>query len=445
MSLLEFYKEVVENLGLTTSEDGYIYAGSGNDKVMMTVDGKPLVLPTKEHLNTLLDKNEDGEIVVTKIPYNPLNENIVKGDTLSLKKTKLLVERRLGHAIAVAGELLLTLASNKELQKKTSMEINKFLSTISQAQNPGIKQLVDDKSIDNWINIYKKCLKSDKGMISIFLKKAGSYKGNKYNRLATLTSPVYDALLEADKDTPIFDVRLRNKDIVIFKLIFQYLLEDLDDNNTISIGSNDNESPAFVALFKLYITTAVKIDKVIKALSTINEETADSGKLHLTIPLSTLDNLGIYKGELLLLPNENDLNRSKVEKQREHHIPALSPNDYNKNVGHLPQVKQQVSLDQPLPYQPQEEMDPIKKILYGNNVPVIPTMQRGQVTQQQPMYGQQQYGMQQQLPMGINSGMVYQQLQPMMQYQQPMYGQQQYGMQQQLPMGINSMNQGFRF
>jgi hypothetical protein len=366
--MLDFYKKVLNSMGLPVDDDGYIYTSSADDKMMLTVNGKPLVLPTKEHLNTLLSTNESGDIELTKIPYNPLNENVIKGDSESLKRTKLIIEKKLGAALAVAGELLLTLASNTSLQKKTTMELNKFLGNINSAQNPGIKKLVDDASLDAWAKIYNNSITAPKGAFSIFLKKSGTYEGVKYNRLATAESVIYTDLLEAVKDVPLYGVKLRNKDITIFRLIFEFLLPDMDSKHTIHIGSNDNESPGFISLFKLFIKIATRTNEIIKSLSFVNESLANEGVLPITVSYDELDLLSKYKNDLLSIPSETDLTRSKVAAK----ATGLNVDHGKSYAGSVTNTVYTPPKDAALPINmknnPQIEDDPIKRILYGNNV-----------------------------------------------------------------------------
>ena len=421
MSLVKFYENTLESLGLETSEDGFIFIKTERDRIQLTTEGKPLVLPTKDHIKTLLVKGDSGDIEVTKFPYNPLNENVIKGDTLSLKKTKIIVEQRLSMMLSVAGDLLLTLASDPKLQKKTSHELNKFLSSLSEAQAPNIKKLVDDTSIANWNSIFTKMFKTDKFMASIYLKKSGVYKGTKYNRLATLKSPLLTELEKADRETPVYGVKLRPKEITINMLMLKFMIGDLDENNVMSIGSNNTESPAFIALMSIYIKLATRLNKLIKSLKHIDVEEADKVMVDLKIKLSDLDSVNLYRNEASHIPNELDLNRKKEKK----HIPefnaaminSVAPNH---NAQAAPVNQPAYDLSTPLPpnvnQQPEEKGDIINKILYGNNIPVVPTMPKQQNYQPQQQMG---YMQQMQQPQGYPMTGGQQPYNPMMQTQQP--------------------------
>lgn len=318
MSLNMFYHKVISNLGLYVDESGFIYNSNKENKVPITTDGKPLVLPTNENLNSVFSKNDHGELEITKAIFNPMNEDVIKGDSPSLKKMKTLAERRLGHLVAIAGELLLLLASNKDLQKKTTIGINKFLKRVNEANGQGIKQIVDDKTIDAWSKIYSKSLTKPQGFFSIYLKKAGNIEGIKFTRLATLSSPAYDELLELEADGKVFDVTLRKKDVTMFKIIFQYLIPEFESTDVVSIGSNDIEHPAFISLMQIYLSVVKKTNKVFKDLSFVNQQLADECMIEDIITEEDLSSLKIYLPELKNIPNEHDLNRNilKTEKQQ---------------------------------------------------------------------------------------------------------------------------------
>ena len=101
--LIDYYKNIVNNIGLFTDEEGFIYGGDSENKIPITTLGKPLVLPTDENVKTLfIDDPEEG-IIVNKILYNPLNEDVIKKDSESLSKTKLVVETRIALMLEVVG------------------------------------------------------------------------------------------------------------------------------------------------------------------------------------------------------------------------------------------------------------------------------------------------------------------------------------------------------
>lgn len=443
-TLIEFYKDTLSSLGFPTNNEGYILVGEGEEKMPITVDGKPLVLPLKKHIGSILDTNDDGEIIVTKVLYNPLKESAIKGNSLSLVKTKTFVEGRLSFSLAMAGYLLLTLANKQELQKKVSFEISKFLSAIHGIKNMNIKELVDDKSIQTWLNLFNNAMDNGLGYIKIYLKKSGKENGVKYNRLAVLSSPVYSELIEADANTPVMKIKLRNKDLKVFKILFEYLLDGISESpNTVTVGSNDLESPAFISLMELYLKIMTKINTVVQELSNIDKEKAEAAYTLLSISLDELKDLNRYTTEVNIIPSENEVEMNKNTTISTNDIQNKA-NAYVQNATLPVKPIQNTGYEQPLPITAEpESSDPVDRILAkrGLNNNLVPQPQvalnpnayvNGVQTQQVPTYTQAVPVYQQPLT-GVNNPNRYPQ--PQLNGLPPLPQGVRYNMQNMTPMG----------
>lgn len=394
-TLLEFYKDVLLSLGFPSDDEGYIMIGEEGEKMPITIEGKPLVLPTKDHINTLLEKDENDNIVSTKVLYNPLKESAIKGNSLSLVKTKTFIEGRLSFSILIAGDLLLHLVNKPELQKKAGFEVSKFLSTIHDIKNINIKEIVDEKSIQAWHNIYCNAIDAGLPYVKIYLKKASKENGVKYNRAAVLSSPVYSELLNADTNTPVMKIKLRNKDIKVFKALFEYLLPGIDvDPNTIIVGSNDLESPAFISLLTMYINIVEKLNRVMKELANIDKEKFDKGYNELHISVDELSKLNKFATEVNIIPSENEIEMNKTSVIQNTDMSNKMNNYVQNTVVARPTT---AGYDQPLPLQAETYEDPVDKALalrgLNNplaNGPVATLNQNGYntqtVIQPQPQY-----------------------------------------------------------
>jgi len=83
MSLIEYYKTVIESLGMEVSDDGFVKIKVSEDNtVMQRAGGLPIVLPTDDHIGSLRSIDDNGKPVVSKVLFNPLNENVIKGDSI---------------------------------------------------------------------------------------------------------------------------------------------------------------------------------------------------------------------------------------------------------------------------------------------------------------------------------------------------------------------------
>ena len=491
--LNEYYEKIIKNIGLFTDEEGFIYGGDTDNKILITTLGKPLVIPTEEHVKTIFTDDPEEGIVINKILFNPLNEEVIKKDSESLSKTKLVVETRIALMVEVVGELLLHLAANKDLQTKTSLNLNKFLGSINDAKRPNIKSIVDDNVINNWSKLCKASRSHGNTSIKIYLKKGGvANDGTKYNRLATMSITALEHLLKAEKDEQVLGVSLRPKDVRLFIILYSFLL-DVDNKHTIELGSNSTESPGFLSLMELYIKVGVRLENLLRDLKdvAVSIESLAEPVIDMSIDdLKAVDNDPVIKQELRSLPNEIDLNRTVEAKRKS----AILTTDINSNLNkprpvannnpilteatqqviHQPVQQPIVQQQEPMSYNPNVNLDPVHSILSKTNnymqvlekQPQQPMVQQQypqqQVMMQQPMV-QQQYPQQQmmvQQPMVqhqypqqqvmMQQPMVQQQYpqqqmmvqQPMVQHQYPqqMMMQPQYGYQQQpKAMGLNAM------
>ena len=431
--LNEYYKKIINNIGLFTDDEGFIYGGDPENKILITTLGKPLVLPTEEHVKSIFTDDPEEGIIINKILYNPLNEEVIKKDSESLAKTKLVVETRIALMLEVVGELLLHLASNKDLQSKTSLNLNKFLGSINDAKRATIKNLIDDNVINNWSKLCKASRSNGNSSIKIYLKKGGvAGDGVKYTRLATMSVTALEHLLKAEKDEQVLGVTLRPKDIRLFIILYNFLL-NVENKHTIELGSNSTESPGFMSLMELYINTGTRLENLLRDLKdvAVSIESLIEPVIDMKVDeLKEVDHSPIIKQELLSLPNEIDLNR-QVEAKRK---TAIIASDLNSNLNKpravasnpilaeatqqvtqpvlqqvVPQqvaqpvvqqqVVQQAPTNQPLNYNPNTNMDPVHSILSktGNYMQVMekqavnPNMINLNMMNQNMTMGQQQY------------------------------------------------------
>ena len=306
--LIDFYKSTLDSLGLIYDDEGYVYIPGTSKPTLVLQDELPLCLPTKEAIDTMLE-DTGGEIKILKVLYNPIDENVVKGDNRTLVKTKSVVEKRLAHSIMMLGLLLLKVANNTALQKKVhSLEINTFLASLADVKKQNMKEIVDQKTIDQWMEIYQRYLKNDNNVVDIYLKKSATYNGVKYNRLATFTNNIYNEVLGAN-GVPVAGVKLRPKDYEIYSKVFEFILVDMDENKVISIGSEDKYSPAFMALMTLYVRLMNRINTFNRILADVDPEVADSGYTEITISEEDVNSVKAYSAEVKNIPTAMDIER----------------------------------------------------------------------------------------------------------------------------------------
>lgn len=446
MDLIGFYKKVLHNLRLKTDEDGYIYPG--NSDVPLTVDdGKALVLPTKEQINTIYDTDDNGNPVAVKSLFNPLNEDVIKGDSIAITRMKRIIEIDLSYRLVTIGDLLFRLFATPSLQKRTTTTIDKFLSGVGELNiSTGLrkeeKKIVDEKVFENWVKLYTTTQKTKDRFITIFLKKRGKYNGKVYNRLAVLHSSIYEEFVNYEKGDDILGVKVRPKDVKLYKYLFEYALPEMTDDMTICFGSNDTNSPTFIALMSLYIKITERFNKILKDLKDIDQEKFDTCYVPGLLTLEQVEDVSDYARELATIPSDIDINRQTVIKY-EIEEPSLQDKQPVKKQPQQPRSNdmrhQQPYPQQPVPVQaaqpePQDDVEKLRQAIYGGGASGFPLQQpvvMGVPTYNQPVMPQPSplaTPPQATLPspdklVEMSKQYMYQQ-QRQMQFQQPIYQQQ---------------------
>ena len=418
-TLNEFYEKVLLSTGLVVTEDGYVKAPlRGRSKVSdnITFNGKTLVLPLRQHFDTMTDII-DGKKELIKVIFNPLREDVIKGDSDSLVKLKSMIEVRLSHSLNNIFAAIISLALNKEKQKHMSLELTSLFASMKEAKNQNITNVIDENTLEKFKKIASTLVvpSNTKGIIHFYLKKGGMLNNVKYNRLAMSSFPLYDELDKYVKDGSVYGVKLRPKDVKVFKIIYEYIFNNINVKDYYTFGSTDKNSPGFISLFKLYISIVERLNELISMLE-FTDEIDEFAKMNLAITSEELDNIARFDRELAVIPSDVDVNRSmdrlvgnslvnETTKTADGKLDARSllyGNNYNQNQNiPVQQVHQNVA-----PVLDTSNMTVAQKILYGNDI---------NRQQQQPMYPQQVI----QPPMyGQPQGYVNP-----MQNQQPMYGQ----------------------
>lgn len=362
--LNSFYKELCAAYSIKVSEEGYLML---TDTLPYVIDNKTLVLPTKDNLDNVISKDASGKLTVTKIIFNPLGENPIKGDTVSLKEVKKWTSLNIGSGIEGAGKLLLLLASSKDAQKKTTMMTNEFLAKINEANNANIKEIVDNKSIESWDKIWDKI---NGNAIFVASKKLGVVNGTKYTRLGSLSVSLYDSLCNEGVDS-VADVKLRRKDIIVFKTILEFLLPELVEKKVIYAGTNDTESPALISILLLMDIAMDVVVKVGKELSALHMETYDNLIPKWDIKRDDILLCGMnYKSQVGIVPGELDFVKEKSKEinvvENNKVLSTTLPANIGVGGGYNPYMKQDQFAPTTMSNAPVEKPDPLLAVL--NNI-----------------------------------------------------------------------------
>jgi hypothetical protein len=332
--LIESYKTLLCSVGLDTDEDDYVVLKGDKSTKVEHDDGIPFVLPTKDHISTLTVLKA-GEAVKVKHLFNPYNESALSLQPAFLK-LKQVIEVRLSFMFITCGQMLLRIANDKELQVDPDMNTTIFLSGLQKAYNQGMKQIVDEKTIENWVKVMTNAVKSKVKIVDIHTKTGSKtiYAGVKYARLTTAMFPVFEKFKTLEKDDIIFDVKMtRNKDISVFKMLADFFVAAYTSNEgVVSVGSNDEHAPALLSLWGLYEQLTERPLSVFEFGKNIDPKAYDEFFQKITEVNDLSEFIRDNQSEIALIPpeasgfnNDNSLMNTELKKKIAEARPPVDP------------------------------------------------------------------------------------------------------------------------
>jgi hypothetical protein len=243
--ILDFYKSVLTSIHYTYDDDGLISTKTPLGTVKpATVEGKRLVLPTKEWLN-----NGFGEDLQ---PFHPLSESISRSGTSPvLQHMQRNAKALLSFYVTHLGQQLLAVAADPSLHKDLPPSCTDYLKKLADA---------DKKVLPLFEKLLQAAHKKNK-LITVYLKNGGTYDGKKVNRLAVIRFPVME-LLDGD-DNNVLGVEIRPKQRKVISNLFRLIMPFGDSPEEYSAGSNNRVAPYFHAFLQAYLKAATQLNRII--------------------------------------------------------------------------------------------------------------------------------------------------------------------------------------
>lgn len=316
MNLIDFYSNMVESVGFTISENGGII--SGNDVNIENDIGVPIMLPTKDNLNSILA--EDGK--VQKIMFNPLIEDVFtkKNNNISLEKCIMFSNMKLIYNLTNIGLLLISSIENTD----SNFKLNDFYENIALVLKKltNVKKLVDDSTETIWTSIITNSI-MDKEYRAIMISqvKRGKIGKDEFNYVTSIHSPLLDYILEKEKDnekiTELLGVKVRPKDVGIIKAILTFMLNGIteEEGSKLAIGSN-SEYAGLESFLTLYITIADYFNEVTESCKKLDEDYYKEAVINLKLKLEDLKYLPDLKRSAIAIPSEKSLDKTSSLKDR---------------------------------------------------------------------------------------------------------------------------------
>lgn len=307
MSIIDLYKDILSTANLIADKDDNISASSRGVTIPFTINGKRLVLPTRQQL-----KNPDWS---NRISFHPLNENIMGEESEVIDKFRNAINVRLNMVIGFLMTELLGIVTSVEIHKDLSPDQSELLTKIKDA---------DSKTIDALTSILTNIFKDDKDkrIVHLFIKRGGTVGASRFTKATIVTFPLYKELKTKEKQ--VYGVTLRNRDKEAIISLLEYIIPGIDVDNMFSTGSLSDIAPSLESLMKALMKIASRTNIVAKDYA---QFMADDAKdyIYSDTWVEYINNLSQLEGEI----------RS---------IPMLPGNDGKKNQPFVPPLPEQQTL-----------------------------------------------------------------------------------------------------
>lgn len=325
--ILEFYTKVLVSLGLVVEDNGLISKKIGGNKTPMEIKHKDselrLTMPTQAFLD-----NPDWENL---IPFHPISENIVKGESVIIKELRKVAELRIADVVTTLMMTLTEIASDKSSHKKLSVPMKEFLKHMPEANEKTITTLSK--------MIYSLSNSGDRKICSFYIKRGGSINGTPFKRVSVVNFPFMEELCKDEKE--VYGVKVTAADKLAIKKLFDYLLPNSEINGNYNFGSNDNVAPNFHALMSSFYNIMNLLNAKIELFKKYDEVSDLLVEAEYDVELNNLDDfqdiiphLNYNDGDEAKVDNSNRISANQINNMQ-----TVNPNNF---------MQQQPQFQQPM-------------------------------------------------------------------------------------------------
>uniref|UniRef100_A0AAU7PF34 Uncharacterized protein n=1 Tax=Burkholderia phage vB_BgluM-SURPRISE13 TaxID=3159457 RepID=A0AAU7PF34_9VIRU len=253
--IIDYYKILLELGWMVADEDGNVSVKLGDQLMPATINGKRVILPTREQMK---NKNWDN-----RVGFHPLREAFNLGISDMVASLRDQFVQRLNTSIAYLMKELIAIAYDQDNQKNLSTEQAQVLNALSKCDATLVK---DFESLQK----NTKSRNNADMFINIFIRRGGIVKGVTYGRAGLVTFPIYEALKNPDKE-PVNGVKLSNKNREMLIKLYEFIFPELQaDSEFFNVGVNSRSAPFIESLVRVTLnvvdalveTAAPYMDKV---------------------------------------------------------------------------------------------------------------------------------------------------------------------------------------
>lgn len=303
--VVDLYKSMLSSVGMVVDSQGFVSTlvpGATSSKPMM-VGEKRLVLPYPEQM-----EQPDWS---KRIGFHPLLQNFSAGESTVMEAVRQRANRHYDFVVGMLFLNLAHLASSKEAHKSLTPEQAKYIHPYSEADKKFVTVLEN-------IVAAKAGVKKGFEFIRFNVAMGREWQGQKRNRVAVATFPLYDELPKDNKPCVVAGQKLTIKQTAMLRSMYEFIFEHINEKGYYEFGSDSKLGPSVESFYGLLDIIIANHNKHVSVL-----EGALIGTEHLYIPnewSETLKNIGSLVTEIRAIPPlEGNAGRTRTGAQ------ALAP------------------------------------------------------------------------------------------------------------------------
>lgn len=245
--IIKDYEIVLNGAWMQTNAEGMIEFIHGDTTMPVSIDGRFVIMPTREQLKNTAWGNRIG--------FHPLREAYDKpvSDILSALRDQYVsrLNATIAYFISAAIKLAHAQPDHKNLSPEQGQILNP-LSSVTKASVGMIEALLKSTAARN----------DAMQFINIHIRRGGQIGNTTYGRAGLVQFPIYNEL-KTSKDGTVNGVKISNKDRDMLISLFEYMLPSLVDSpEAFSVGIDARVAPFMEALMRCVIAVMDELEKV---------------------------------------------------------------------------------------------------------------------------------------------------------------------------------------
>lgn len=293
MKLLELYSSILKYSGVSISEDGSTQIDFLGKTLENEAEGKRIFMPYPK----VLKQSDPTKTMI----FHPFREYVNRGESAIVRKLRKLISVRLNVAVIALVDRFINLLNSPALHKEFSPQQRELIKAITSTDLDPAKFLSA-----SW-KLFEE--KPDSFAISLYLKKNGSLRGKKYNRVGVVSFTFYDSI----KATSLSE-KQKKALYQLFNFIFP---GSLDDQESYNEGTESTQCPWLDALLRSSYNVVSRIQELTSLYKPyIKDPETDDIPEELVFDVQwvdEMDRLNQYASEIAMIPsqvgNEGDAER----------------------------------------------------------------------------------------------------------------------------------------